>query len=271
MSAPLPHNANGDLFARDSLVRDSIARESSNRDSLVRESLVRDAQQRPPNLSAVPPSASHPPLRLDPLPTKRHAPGYSRFVSMMKIVLPALALTLVSLVVVWPQLTGPDGKFKLGFSNLSIEQTDRLNMVNARYFGTDDRNQPFTVTADLATEAEPGSQVIELTKPKADVSLNDGTWLVLGSEKGFYTQKTSILSLQNGVNLYHDGGYEITTSVAKVNLKEGIAGGDEPIQGQGPFGAIKGEGFRLLDKGRRIFFTGKVHLTLYPGANTNLR
>jgi lipopolysaccharide export system protein LptC len=39
-----------------------------------------------------------------------------------------------------------------------------------------------------------------------------------------------------------------------------------PIQGQGDFGLLSAQGFKLVDKGKIIYFTGKSKLTLHPGA-----
>ena len=38
------------------------------------------------------------------------------------------------------------------------------------------------------------------------------------------------------------------------------------MEGQGPFGYLKAEGFRITDKGGRILFTGKARLELRPEA-----
>ena len=62
-------------------------------------------------------------------------------------------------------------------------------MINPRYVGTDKDNQPFSLTADLARNLSgPGTQV-ELEMPKADITTQDGTWLVLTAENGIYAAK----------------------------------------------------------------------------------
>ena len=42
--------------------------------------------------------------------------------------------------------------------------------------------------------------------------------------------------------------------------------GDEPVRGQGPFGTLEAEGFRILDRGKRLVLSGKSRLVLYPVA-----
>lgn len=197
---------------------------------------------------------------------KSRDPRYTRFVGMMKMVLPAVAALVLGLVLIWPQIVDKNERFRVSFSNINTKDVDTLSMVNARYFGTDKENQPFSVTADTANEASKGAKAVELEAPKADIMTKDGQWLVLSAENGLYSQPSSTLDLLGNVNLFHDKGYEIHTLSAQADLKQGSASGDDKVQGQGPFGALTSDGFRLYDKGARIVFTGRTHLVLDPKA-----
>ncbi len=42
--------------------------------------------------------------------------------------------------------------------------------------------------------------------------------------------------------------------------------GEEHVSGQGPFGHVEAAGFRVLDRGATIIFTGKTDLYLEPNA-----
>ncbi len=190
---------------------------------------------------------------------------YSRFVQMMKFLLPALAMLLIILILVWPYLKTEDIRFRISFAALTADQTEDPSMVNPRYLGIDDDNQSFAITADLARKLAQGSMSVELEMPKADITLEDGSWLVVTAENGIYQRAEQTLNLTGSVNLFHDSGYEFRTSKARVDLQKGIAEGTAPVRGQGPFGDLQGEGFRLIDKGRTIIFTGKSKLVIYPG------
>lgn len=201
---------------------------------------------------------------------RRLAPGYSRFVGMMKVLLPVGAAILIAMVVVWPYLKPADGRFRIGFSTLVATEAERPNIVNPRLVGTDEKEQPFSITADLAKnfhlrkdfwqEAAP----VELEMPKADITLKDGSWLVLTANTGLLVPSSKQLELNGQVNLFHDSGYELRTSHAVIDLDKGSAVSDKPVEGQGPFGNINAEGLNLTDKGKDIVFTGKAKLILYP-------
>ncbi|MBC7907467.1 MAG: LPS export ABC transporter periplasmic protein LptC [Rhodospirillaceae bacterium] len=187
---------------------------------------------------------------------------YSRFVGLMKVVLPSLAVVLLGLVVAWPRLTATEDRFQLSFSALSPNSVESLSMVNARYFGVNARNQPFTVTADVATEDDPNSGVIVLDQPKADFTTLKGAGIYLEARRGFYYQKQQILDLEGEVNMFHDDGYELHTEKARLDLKRSTAEGNVAVTGQGPQGRIDGQGFRILEKGAQILVTGKSSLNL---------
>ena len=189
---------------------------------------------------------------------------YSRFVSLMRYFLPAVALALVVLVIAWSQMEGGKGRFRLNFASISSEESNSLKMDKPRFTGVDAEERPFTVTANAASQIKEGSSVIDLDRPVADVTLKDGTWVALRSTEGTYNQKTGELELRGGVNLFHDQGYEFQTSSAFLNLQDGKAYGQSEVHGQGPFGQLKSEGFQVTEHGKIVFFTGRANLLLYP-------
>ncbi|MEQ8229220.1 MAG: LPS export ABC transporter periplasmic protein LptC [Rhodospirillales bacterium] len=194
--------------------------------------------------------------------------SYSGFVQIAKVMLPVAAVGLIALVILWPHLRTEDLRFRIGFAAIQSNVDGDPNLLNPRYVGTDEDNQPFAVTADIAKKLDgEGMDVrIGLELPKADITLKDGTWLVLTAENGIYARSDKTLDLAGSVNLFHDSGYEFRTEKATVDLSQGLASGDVPVKGQGPFGTLHAEGFRLLNKGRTIVFTGKSRMLLQPGA-----
>jgi lipopolysaccharide export system protein LptC len=189
---------------------------------------------------------------------------YSTFVGFMKLLLPALAAALILLVIAWPEFTVDDGGFRLSVSRLAPDQADSLTMLNARFDGLDEKNRPYTLTADMATQSDSDEDLIELELPKADITLEDGAWLALTARSGKYRQKAEILDLIGSVSLFHDQGFELRTEAARLDLAKGVAEGNQPVQGQGSVGFIEAEGFRVLDRGARIIFTGKAHMIINP-------
>ncbi|MGB8274788.1 MAG: LPS export ABC transporter periplasmic protein LptC [Alphaproteobacteria bacterium] len=191
---------------------------------------------------------------------------HRRFVGLMKLLLPALALAIVALVVAWPKLVGTSKRFRIEFASTLTGDAQSLRMVRPRFTGVDGSDRPFTVTADAATRVAPQSELIDLERPQADITLAGGAWVTLSATEGTYDQVKHGLDLRREVNLFHDAGYEFHTSQAHLDLAAGTAQGDEPVEGQGPFGHLKAQGFHILDRGAVVTFKGPSTLVLYPGA-----
>jgi lipopolysaccharide export system protein LptC len=136
--------------------------------------------------------------------------------------------------------------------------------VNAHYAGIDKLRRPYVVTADVARQTPNRSDLVALEGPKADMTMTNGAWLAVTSHTGVYLTQGQQLDLFGAVKLFHDRGYQLNTDSAHVDMPQGAAEGNDPVQGQGVFGDITSEGFRLTDHGDNILFTGKAKLHLMP-------
>ena len=188
-------------------------------------------------------------------------------VGLMKWSFPFIALLLIILVVAWPHLMPDDRAFRLGFAVLETRESHDPSMVNARFHGTDSESRPYSITADFARNLTAKALKVELEMPKADIALEDGTWLVLTADTGTFMRQEKTLDLVGSVNLFHDTGYEFNTPVAQIDLEAGTASGDEAIAGHGPFGTLNAQGFLIRTDTNSLLFKGKSKLVLYPGPN----
>ena len=193
---------------------------------------------------------------------------YSRFVTTMKIVLPTVAVLLLALVIILPQLRSKPEQIAAEIDISSDASGTTLSLVNARYFGTDTSGQPFSVTAQSVRESSADKDNINLDAPQADISLNDGSWLMVGADTGLYHRKNQTLDLSGAVNLFQDQGYELHTESATIMLEQGSATSSSPVRSQGPFGVLESQGFELEEKGKTVHFTGPARLVLNTGGGS---
>ena len=194
----------------------------------------------------------------------RRAPliGYPAAMTLLKIALPAIAVALLVLVALWPQYLLVGGRFQLVADPSGEIDIDRLSMVNPHFRGRDLSNRPFTVSAERAVQDSANEELIRLAKPQAEITLENGAWVSLKAAEGFYRRDLETLRLAGGVDLFHDQGYEIHTPSAAIDLNGGTAEGHEPVDAQGPFGALTSQGFRVAERGDIVEFTGKSRLVL---------
>ena len=188
------------------------------------------------------------------------------FRSLMKLMLPLGAAALVIIVVVWPYLGGREDGIPLSFASIGLGLDEKVFMTNARYMGSDDNDQPYTLTAELIAEEEGVDNPIRLAKPQADIMMNNGSWLALTADSGVLNRDSEQLVLVGAVNFFSDSGYEFRTRRAEINLGSIRVHGEEPIEGQGPFGTLYADSFRLENQGKSLFFEGHVRVTYYPNS-----
>ncbi len=194
----------------------------------------------------------------------RHSALRSQVVMSLKILLPAVAVALVMLVLMWSRLSPEDQRFAIPRVVVKPEDLENLKMEAPRYVGIDAQSQPFTVTARLATQGASGSPLTHLEEPKGDILLSAGSWIAVEARQGVYDKTAETLDLSGDVSLFHDRGYQLRTERARVLFAPGEAQGDAPVHGQGPDTELSGEGFRLEAKGARILLLGESRIVLYP-------
>jgi lipopolysaccharide export system protein LptC len=180
-----------------------------------------------------------------------------------KLAMPALALALLASLVAWPELQREADRARAAAE--AVGQIQGATVIGARYRSLDERGRPYTLTAAKARQAGPNR--VNLTDPKGDMTLENGTWVMLQARQGVYRQHDNALDLSRDVTLYRDDGTTMITDSAALDLKSGAAAGAEPVHAEGPFGKLDAAGgFTATDKGEQIFFAGPAHLRL-NGAN----
>jgi len=192
--------------------------------------------------------------------------GYSRFVRIMKVMLPLVACSLIVLVVVY-STKGRDTKIGIVATDIDSVDKDR-QLVNPKLTGTDGRGQPFTVTAKGATQAPGKARRLTIDEVTADITMQDKSWVQVGAVKGELDVEGKTLDLTDSINIYSDQGYECHTEAARYDFGTGLLKGDVPIKCQGPMGLFTAQKFEGLRDPRVLRFMGGVQTTYVPTART---
>ena len=181
------------------------------------------------------------------------------FVTVTKFLLPIVALGLLTLMAIWPELDRATRQAQVAFRRIA-GMVDGASMNNARYRGTDERGRPFTMTADTARQAGEGR--INLVEPKGDMTTENGGWLMVESRQGVFLQHANQLDLSRDVMLYRDDGMTMRTDAMAVDMKAGAASSSTAVHVEGPIGTLDAQGFVLFEKGAVIQFTGPARMIM---------
>lgn len=188
---------------------------------------------------------------------------YSRFVGVAKRILPATALALLLLVAVWPRIQGAVERIRFErLPKIDVSQARQVRMVDPHYTGVDRNNRPFVVTADVATQMAKADDAISLYSPKADLSTTGGHWDRLTAYVGLYQPQVQRLDLFGNVELSQNKGNTLRSDSVTINMAQGTAVSQDPVEGDGTFGHVTAQGLRILDRGQKIIFTGHAVLDL---------
>ena len=200
-------------------------------------------------------------------PARRRKPPSARGIARRRLVvvaakwlLPVLALALLTLIAVWPEMARVAEEGRVSFRRVFGAIPEEATVVEPHYRGVDARGRPFTLTADTATQA--GSERINLVAPKGDATMEGGRWMMVQSQDGVFLQHQDLLDMSGDVQLYRDDGVTLRTQTASVDLRQGAATSSDRTHAEGPFGQLDAQGFTLLDKGTAIQFQGPAHLVL---------
>ncbi len=183
-----------------------------------------------------------------------------RVVIWAKRLLPLVGLALLASITLWPNLEGGAAGERVSFHVSANVPVGGGKLLDARYSSVNQHGEPYTVTAVQAVQVAPDR--VNLTRPKGDITLQSGAWLMLHAKKGVYGPKSRQLDLSGDVTLYRDDGTTIRTASATIDMVQGAAASGVAVSAEGPFGTLDATGFSLLDGGAVIQFSGPARLIL---------
>jgi lipopolysaccharide export system protein LptC len=187
---------------------------------------------------------------------------HSRRVALLKRLLPVIGVALLLLIAVWPRLAPLWERMRLAFPAINLRDARELDMIKPRYAGVDRDGHPFVVTAASGRQLPDRQDLMSLRSPRADIKTHSGANIAITAETGIYQQQTQVLDVFGDVTLTHQNGTRFVTQSARVEAASNRAEGDQPVTGHGPSGDLTAQGFRVLDKGDKILFTGRSDLLL---------
>jgi len=193
--------------------------------------------------------------------TALNALRYSRFVTVMKRVLPVSAGVLILAIIAYALVPRQSDRVTLTSESVGTLAND-LAMIKPRLTGADHKGNPFVITADMAIQDGANVRRATLKNVQADVTLDDNRWLNATAVKGYVDMDKGTLALSGGIAVYSDDGYEIHTARADVDLRQGTMHGPSGVTGHGPSGTLSADTFELDRKTQQLVLSGNVHMTL---------
>lgn len=187
---------------------------------------------------------------------------YTRFVALMKRVLPIGASVIIVAVLVFAFLPRGSDKITMVYQRMGRLAND-LSMMQPRLSGTDAKGHPYVVTAGHAVQDPKHPHRVRLFDMEADITMDKNQWLNATAGKGAFDMDSGALELSGGISIYSDSGFELHTSHGRGNVNQGQFYGPDTVTGQGPLGTFRADTMRIDNNAQKIFLNGNVHMTMY--------
>lgn len=187
---------------------------------------------------------------------------YSAFVRKLRFILPIFALGLTVIVLTWDEADKRIAPMKKE-EVLPASENIQNELMKPVFNSVDDKNQPYTVTADRAVQNRENPDLVELEKPVANLQQNDGSQIDADAASGLYEQATQKLNLSGDVHIKNSDGYTLSTEELRIDMVSQKAYSGRDVTVDGPSGTIEATGLEGDATGGILIFTGPAKVTLY--------
>ena len=191
--------------------------------------------------------------------------GYSRLVAWLKVVLPLMALMLLSTLFLLSRNVDPMAT--LPFADTEIDERLRGQQITSPFFsGTTDAGDQVTVSAStMATRNELNNEATDFS---AQIDLASGARIILVADQGHFDLPANASRLQGNVVITTSSGFELASAELTAEFDTLVLESPGPVQGRGPLGTIDAGQMRLERKaagqGAQLVFTNGMKLIYTP-------
>ena len=179
-------------------------------------------------------------------------------VKWTKVILPMAVGVLIAVLALAPLGKKSDVSFILDKKKVQ-NAPESMRVEQARYIGTDDKGQQFTMIANRAIQPSSEVPIVDISGMWARLDLAQGP-LVIGAKTGRYNLDTQKVMIDGPVKVAGGDGYRLATRDVTVDLKQRQLASAGPVAGAmrlgrfqaGQLHANLGDRTVVLDHGARL-------------------
>jgi lipopolysaccharide export system protein LptC len=183
---------------------------------------------------------------------------HDRLVRWSKVALPSAVGALIAVLALAPLDRNGDVSFILDKKKAQTAQ-ERMRIEAPRYFGTDDKGQQFTISANRAIQRSSNVPIVDINGMFAQLALAQGP-LMIAADQAQYDLDKQKVAIAGPVRVVGPDGYRLGTSDVTVDMKTRQLASAGPVSGQmrlgqfqaGQLRADLGERTVSLDHGARL-------------------
>ncbi len=187
---------------------------------------------------------------------------YRQFVRVIRYILALFILSIITVMVLWPDLNTPEPVANTDTPTPSNE------LVNPKFEALDKDGHPYQLSANRAKQDEGDPDYVHLSSPAARIILEQNRPLTLRADQGDLKQESGKLTLKDNVELRFNDQYTLKFTQMMMDLKGKTVTSSDPVSGTLPNGSITATGMDgTYDEGT-VIFKGPAKLIL---ENTDMK
>jgi lipopolysaccharide export system protein LptC len=190
--------------------------------------------------------------------------AHDRLIKWTRIALPAAAGVLLAILALAPLDRKGDVSFILDKKKVQ-SAPERMRVEEARYTGTDDKGQQFTMTAGRALQRSSNTPLVDINGMYATLTMEQGP-LVLTANQGRYNLDTQQVDVVGPISAQGADGWQLKTQDVTVDLKQRQLASHGPAEGQMRLGQFRANQIRADLGTHTVVLDGGARLKIVQGA-----
>lgn len=187
---------------------------------------------------------------------------HSRWVRLLKIVLPAVAVVMAAGFAAWSYVASPSG-ISIDMSGTALRD-GKLVMANPKLDGFTSNDLPYTMSAVRAIQDVTGGGPVELEEIVARVPISDTNLADIVAPSGRYFNEENRLDITSDLSVKTTEGLEAQLKSASIDLAKGDLTTSDPVDIRTGGSIIKADSMSVFDGGKRLVFERRVRVEILP-------
>ena len=190
--------------------------------------------------------------------------AHDRLVRWSKVALPAAVGVLVAVLALAPLSQKGDVSFILDKKKVD-NAPERMRVEAARYIGTDDKGQRFTISANHAVQRSSDVPIVDIKGMFAQLALAQGP-LSIAANQGRYDLDLQKVAISGPVRVVGPDGYRLETRDVTVDMKQRKLVSAGPVSGQMRLGQFQAGQLQADLGARTVVLSDGARLKIVQGA-----
>ncbi len=192
---------------------------------------------------------------------------HSRMVAWAKIILPIIALGLLSTLFLLSNSVDPIST--IPFSEADIEERTRNQQISSpEVFAVTSGGDYVSLNAEFARQSEEDKDITVAQSVSAHIKLVSGARIDMAAGEAAYDAKNGMIALEQKVYTTTTHGYDFEAQELAVNMRELSVSSDGPVSGKGPATTLEAGKMHLEvptgEKEAHLLFSNGVKLVYQP-------